>query len=289
MPRPMRVLIAAAITVSTFAGASAANAATVPSDPASLTHAATDARTAAGAALGGISIPSASAARLRAASASTKPLVLPLNATMTVKVHAKRYDLHVVSAGSKSDLTHIRLFLAGQSADISVRRLVRLTVTRHGYKHPLMETTTTFRRFVVMETGLESNPLLATRTHFATRSDFLAALTHGLAISSAEVTKEYGAQLRFAQMSLDLASTLLAAAEYAISDPTATDFSAVPTVQTTAGSGGYAGTVTLTGSLTDFSVTATNTTDGSSLTEAASAQSISITYTVGGKTYTFSA
>jgi hypothetical protein len=287
--RPLAALVAAAITVSTFAGATAANAAPASGSPASLTGAAAQARADASAALAGLVLPSAS--RVRAAAASTNSFSLPLDTTVPVKVAAKHYDIHVVSTGAKTDRTTITLFLGGRSAQVSVRRLVRVTVLRHGYKHPLMQTTTTFKRFVVMLTGLESNPLKLTSVHFSTRSDFVAALSHGLAIDSHEVNREYGALLRFVQMALDLSSTLLQAVDYAEKNPAATDFSGATTVQTTAGSGAYAGTVTLSGAIVSgvpqsFSVSVTNTTDASALTESFDAKAITMTYTVGGRTYT---
>lgn len=284
MHRPLRVAVAAALTLATFAGATAATAATPTTDPKQLAHAAAEARSNASAALGGITIPGGTTGRVQAAAAASK--VQSIDETIRVKVKKKRYDLHVVSVGSKADPTRITLFAGTQRLQLPVRRLVRVTVVRHGHHQPLLATTTTFRRFVVMVTGLQSNPLAFDTTHFATRSDFVAALAHGLAIDSKEVVREYGAVMRFAQMSLDLSMTLVQAVQYLGENPTATDLSAVPTVHTTAGSGGYAGTVTLSGTPTSLSVSASNTTDGSTLTEAISQSSLTITYTVGGKTWT---
>ena len=286
MSRPLRVLIAAALTVATFAGASAANASTAPGTPATLSHAAAEARTNASSALGGIVLPVTSTSRLRAASASAAHGVQSIDETLRVNVKDRKYDVHVVSVGTTADPTRIQLFLGSAGVRVSVRSLVRITVIRHGYKHSLLEVTTTFRRFVVMIPGLVGNPLTGTRAHFATRSDLVAAFGHGLALTGPQVIHEYGAILRFAQMALDLSATLLQAAEYAVQHPTATAFGTVATVQTTRGSGGYTGAVTLTGTPAAFTVTATNTTDGSSLTESFSAQSFTITYTVGGRTFT---
>lgn len=285
--RPTSALIAAAIALSTVAGASAATAAPASGTPEPLSAAAAAARADASSALAGLALPTASSRMRAAASGST---VLPLDSTIRVKVAAKKYDIDVVSTGAKSDRTSIRLYLAGRSEQVSVRRLVRVTVVRHGYQHPLLQTTTTFKRFVVMLTGLESNPLMGTSVHFATRSAFVAALSHGLAISSRDVTKEYGSLLRFVQMALDLSSTLVRAAEYAEANPTATDLSAVHTVQTTKGSGAYTGTVTLTGTIVDgtpqrFSVAVTDTTDATAISETFDDTAITITCTVGGKTY----
>ena len=290
--RPIGVLIAAAIAVSTFAGASAANAAPASGSPTSLTRAAAEARAEASAALAGLALPTVSAAHMRAAVAlPTSATSIPLDTTIPVKVAAKRYDIRVRSTGAKSDRTTITLFLGTQREQVSVRRLVRFTVTRHGYKHPLLQTTTTFKRFVTMLSGLESTPLVGKSIHFTTRSAFVAAISHGLSIDSAEVTKEYGSLLRFVQMALDLSATLLQAVEYAEANPTATDFSAVPVVQTTAGSGAYAGTVTLSGTIvsgapTTFAVSVTNTTDASALAVSYDAKAITVTYTLDGRTTT---
>jgi len=266
--RPLRVVIAAALTLATFGGATAASAATPTADPKQLAHAAAEARSNASAALGGIALPGATTGRVQAAAAASK--VQSIDETIRVKVKAKRYDLHVVSVGSKADPTRITLFVGTQRVQVPVRRLVRVTVIRHGHHQPLLATTTTFRRFVVMATGLQSNPLAFDTTRFATRSDFVAALAHGLAIDSKEVVREYGAVLRFAQMSLDIAASLLEALQQAGSDPTSVDLSTVKTVQTTAGTGGYQGSVTLAGTLQAFTATATNDTDSSVLTETVS-------------------
>lgn len=282
--RPLSALIAAALTVATIASGSAANAAT-PSGTAPLTRAAAEARADASAALAGLRIPAATAG-ISAASASGAKLEVPLDSVVPIKVATKRYDIHIRSTGAKSDRTTIRLYLGTHEERVSIRRLVRVTVTRHGYTHPLLATTTTFRRFVVMLTGLQSSPLGFKAPHFATRSAFIAALTHGLAIDSREVTREYGALLRFAQMSLDLSASLLQAAQYLNQHPAVTDLSAAPTVQTTAGSGGYAGSVTLTGTLQAFTASVVNTTDTTSLTESVDAKAFTMTYTVGGRTYT---
>jgi hypothetical protein len=284
--RRLGALTAAAIALSTFAGVPAANAATAPARPTSLARAAAGAHADASAALAGLALPAASPSTMRAAAAGSKPVVLPLDTTIPVKVASWRYDIHVKSAGAKSDRTRIRLFFGTRSEQVSVGRLVRVTVLRHGHHYPLLQTTTTFKRFVVMLTGLESNPLRLTSVHFTTRSDFVAALAHGLAIDSHEVTREYGALLRFVQMALDLSATLLQAAEYAAQNPTAADFAGVTSVQTTAGSGGYTGVVTLSGSWKDFTVAVVNTTDTSNLTETFDSQAITITYTLDGKTYT---
>lgn len=289
--RPIGVLIAAAIAVSTVAGASAADAATPSASPTSLARAAAEASAEASAALAGLALPAVPVARVHAAAVLPTSVALPLDSTIPVKVAAKRYDIHVRSTGATSDRTTITLYLGAQKEQVSVRRLVRVTVVRHGYKHPLLATTTTFKRFVVMLEGLQSTPLLGKSIHFTTRSAFVAAIAHGLAADSADVNKEYGSLLRFVQMALDLSATLVQAIEYAGQDPTATDFSAVPTVQTTKGSGAYAGTVTLSGTIvsglpTAFAVTVTNTTDASGLAVSFDAKAITVTYTVGGKTTT---
>lgn len=285
--RPLGMLLAAAITVATIGGASAANAAP-PADPsAALTKAAAGAHANASAALGGIALPSGTAAHLRTAAAA-KSHVLSVDETIPVKVATKRYDLSFTSVGPKTDPTRIRLYSGPHSVQIAVRRLVRIIVHPHGAKAVTLETTTTFRRFVVMLTGLQSNPLLGKQKHFATRSDLVAALAHGLAIDSREVTVEYGAVMRLAQMSLDLSTTLLAGMQYRSQHPSAPDLSAVPTTHTTRGSGAYSGAVTLTGTTDTFSVTATNTTDDSSLTEAFGKTAVTITYTVHGVSSTVS-
>lgn len=282
MLRPLGVLTAAAITVAVVGGASAADAATRPAP--SLPQAAAADRANASTALAGIAVPAPSTG-VRADAAHGTP-VESVHLTIPVKVRDVRYDVRADSTKEKTDPTRITLYVASQPEQIVVRRFVRLTVTRHGRTTPLLASTTSFRRFVVMLQGLEANPLTGSLTRYQTRAEMVAALTHGLAISGAEVTREYGAVLRYAQMSIDLGVTLLQAAEYLAEHPEATDFTGVPTVQTTAGSGGYTGTVALTGSPTAFTLSATNSTDGSSLTETVGPDAFSITYTVGGKTWT---
>jgi hypothetical protein len=290
--RPIGALVAAAIAVSAFAGASAAQAAPASTDPASLTRAATEARAEASAALAGLQLPNVSTARMRHADALSAPApVLPLDSVIPVKVAAKHYDIHVRSTGAKSDRATITLYAGAQKEQVSVRRLVRVTVIRHGYKHPLLETTTTFKRFVVMLEGLQSTPLIGKSIHFTTRSGFVAAISHGLAADGAEVNRQYGSLVRFVQMALDMSATLMQAVDYAEKHPTATDFSAVPAVHTTLGSGAYAGTVTLAGTIasgvpTAFQVAVTNTTDASALSVSFDAHGFTFSATVDGKTTT---
>lgn len=290
--RPIGVLLAAAIAVSTFAGASAADAAPASADPTSLAHAAAEARAEASHALAGLALPSVAASHMRHAVALPgRTPTIPLDSTIPVKVASKRYDIHVRTTGAKSDRTTITLYLGAQKEQVSVGRLVRVTVTRHGYTHPLLATTTTFTRFVVMLDGLQSTPLVGKDIRFTTRSGFVAAISHGLAADSAEVRKQYGELLRFVQMALDMSATLVNAIQYAAANPKATDFTAVPTVQTTRGSGAYTGTVTLTGTIasgvpTAFAVAVTNTTDASALAVSFDREGITTTATVDGKTTT---
>lgn len=284
MHRPLRAAVAAALTLATFGGATAASAATPDPAPKQLAQAAAAARSTASAALGGVAIPAGTAAHRFAAASATG--VESIDETLRVKVDTKRYDLHVVSVGSKAHPTRITLYVGEQPVQLAVRRTVRVTVVRHGHHQPLLATTTTFRRSVVMLAGLQSNPLAFDTARFRTRSAFVAALTHGLAIDSRTVVREYGAVLRFAQMSLDLSGTLVAAVEYLGSDPSAPDLSSVRTVHTTAGSGGYAGAVTVSGTPDALAVSAANTTDGSTLTMQLGRQSLTLTYTIGGRTWT---
>jgi hypothetical protein len=256
------MLIAAAITVSTIGGASAANAATPADATAALSQAAAEAHRTASAALGGLALPTGTAAQLRTA-ATAKVHVESLHSSLPVKVAKHRYDIRFASVGTSASPTRI-----------------------HGAKTATLATTTTFRRFVVMLTDLESGPLMAEQKRFATRASLVAALSHGLAIGGGEVTREYGALLRLAQMSLDLSTSLVAAIQYSAKHPTATDFSGVVTTHTTRGSGAYAGSVVVSGTPTSFSGTATNTTDDSSIAETFDEHSITITYTVPGTSTT---
>jgi hypothetical protein len=281
--RPLGMLLAATIAFATIGGASAAQAAPA-SGPDALSGAAATTARSASAALGGIPLPVGTGAHLRAAAA--KPYVATVDETIHVKVAKKRYDIRFTSVGPKSDATRIRLYLGTHPAQIAVRRLVRITVHPHGAKATTLATTTTFRRFVVMLTGLQTEPLMGGQKHFASRASLVAALTHGLAIGSHEVTREYGAVLRLAQMSLDLTETLMTGFQYRDDHGPDADLSAVATTHTTAGSGGYAGAVTLAGTADTFTVAATNTTDDSSLTETFDEHSITTTYTVHGTTKT---
>jgi hypothetical protein len=277
------MLLAATIALSTIGGASAAQAAPAAGH-ADLSGAAVAASRTASTVLGGIALPTGAGSHLRAAAA--KSPVLPVDETIHVKVAKKRYDIRFTSVGPKSDPTRIRLYFGTQPAQITVRRLVRIVVHPHGSKSITLATTTTFRRFVVMLTDLETSPLMGGQKHFASRASLVAALSHGLAIGSREVTREYGAVLRLAQMSLDLSNTLMSGFQYRDEHGVDADLSAVATTHTTAGSGGYAGAVTLAGTADAFTVSATNTTDDSALTETFDEHSISTTYTVHGKTTT---
>lgn len=279
------MLIAAAITVSTIGGASAANAATPADATAALSQAAAEAHRTASAALGGLALPTGTAAQLRTA-ATAKVHVESLHSSLPVKVAKHRYDIRFASVGTTASPTRITLYAGTHPVQVAVRRLVRISVYRHGAKTATLATTTTFRRFVVMLTDLESGPLMAEQKRFATRASLVAALSHGLAIGGGEVTREYGALLRLAQMSLDLSTSLVAAIQYSAKHPTATDFSGVVTTHTTRGSGAYAGSVVVSGTPTSFSGTATNTTDDSSIAETFDEHSITITYTVHGTSTT---
>jgi hypothetical protein len=277
------MLLAATIAVATIGGASAAQAAPA-AGPDALGGAAAAASRTASAALGGIPLPVGAASHLRAAAAKTA--VLPVDETIPVKVAKKRYDIRFTSVGPKTDPTRIRLYLGTHPLQVSVRRLVRIVVHPHGSKATTLATTTTFRRFVVMLTDLQTAPLMGEQKRFVSRASLVAALSHGLAIGSREVTREYGAVLRLAQMSLDLGQTVMAGADYAERHGVDADFSAVRTVHTVAGSGGYAGSVALTGTVEAFTVSATNTTDDSALSETLGADSLTVSYTVHGKTTT---
>jgi hypothetical protein len=277
--RLLSAAVAAAVVVTGFAGATAAQAAS-PS-PTGAARAAAEARADASAALGGIALPEPGP-RFHAAAAAK---VQSVHQTVAVRVAAKRYDVRAESTGPAAHPTRITLHLGPVEQQVQVRRLVRITVTRHGAHTPLLATTTTYRRYVVLQADLVANPLAASRTHFPTRTAFLAALTHGLALHSTELTREYGAVLRLAQMALDISATLLGAVAEIAADPAA-DLSAVPTVQTTTGSGGYTGTVVLTGTAAALTVTATNTTDASVLTETVAGEAVTLTYTAHGSTVT---
>ncbi|WP_345479777.1 hypothetical protein [Amnibacterium soli] len=277
------MLLAAAIAFATLGGASAAQAAPA-AGPDALAGAAVAASRTASATLGGIPLPVGAAAHLRVAAA--KSAVLPVDETIHVKVAKKRYDIRFTSVGPKTDPTRIRLYAGTHPVQLSVRRLVRIVVHPHGSKATTLATTTTFRRFVVMLTDLQSTPITGEQKRFASRASLVAALSHGLAIGSRELTREYGAVLRLAQMSIDIAQTLAAGLQYRGEHGADADLSGVATTHTTAGSGGYTGSVTLAGTADAFTVAATNTTDESVLSETFGEHSISTAYTVHGKTIT---
>jgi hypothetical protein len=284
MHRSLGVLLAAAITVAALGGTSAASAATGPDGTTALAQAATEARQSASVALGGLALPTGSTAQLHAA--ASKSSVQSIHESIRAKAGTKRYDIRVDSVGPKTHPTRITLAVGAKSVKVAVRRLVHISVRRHGAKTVTLAATTTFRRFVVMSTDLLADPLKGKQKRFATRASLVATLAHGLAIGGGEVTREYGAVLRFAQMAVDLGATLLQAMEYTAEHPDAKDLSAVPTTHTTTGSGGYAGSVTISGTPTTFTASAVNTTDDSTLTETFDQHSLTMSYTVHGTTTT---
>ena len=281
MFRPIGVLVAASITAATFLVAPGAIAATGSQTTVAVTRA--EASTLASRALAGLQLPTSRFAVASAAKSASKTPVGSISTTESVKAGKYRYDVKAKSIGS--EVQTVTLYFGTQKERIAVKNAVRITVTRHGLKTPVLAVTTEFRRYLLIEENLVSGPLSASPKHFANRADLVSAVAAGLALNGAQVNAQYHAEMRRTQMSLDLSATAISAAVYLANNPKATDLTAVVPTHTTLGDGGYAGTVTVAGNQNAITLTATDSTDASSLTIAIDQKGITETYTIGGVTY----